>query len=308
MDCAAISAEAQSNASRLDVLVDQIKKKQVQNAVVDAASRISFVFLLARDYRDAGGREASALFARQRHLLTLAEQRCAGNIPMALQKLPPAPDGGAPLGPPPPAPGPATAATAVRALDCSDPDGARFRVTGTACPTPSTQFAGVAAGQVRCPQPGMQFRGSDSKSYLISVQDLGNHTCRYRDSRSGRYSDRILTLDMSEDVEKDNADAIRSIIPLQIGNKTSFHHSGGRWHYELSVEKYEEAATPVGRFPTFVLLYRELGLTSPNAVREHRWWYAPSIGYAVKFEYRAVQGPPPSSAPTNWELVELQAP
>jgi hypothetical protein len=272
--------------------------------VVGAAATMVPLLALGMDFQDAAGKELVALQARQQELASLAEKRCAGNIPIPLQNLATA-AGAAPVSPATPS------APSMRQLECSDPDGARFRVLGSDCPPRSEPQAVASAtagqiGQVRCPAPGVRFVFSNSDAVLISVQDVGNHACRYRSGVTGTSFERILTFNLSSEIVRDNADRIRSIIPLQVGHKTSFHHSGGRLHYELSVESYEEAVTPVGRFPAFVLLYREIGLTSPSTQHERRWWYAPSIGYAVKYEYRAVQGAP-AAGPRNWELVEIQA-
>jgi len=39
---------------------------------------------------------------------------------------------------------------------------------------------------------------------------------------------------------------------------------------------------------------------------QRRYWYAPQVGYAVKFEYQAIRGNPPQNYPKDWMLTGLK--
>jgi hypothetical protein len=71
------------------------------------------------------------------------------------------------------------------------------------------------------------------------------------------------------------------------------------------VEKCERTTVPAGTFDAFVILFVEQ-LFDGNGLWEHRWWYAPEVGYVVNSKYRAIRGTPPRRVPSDWYVVEIK--
>ena len=99
-----------------------------------------------------------------------------------------------------------------------------------------------------------------------------------------------------------------------MGKTISFSDSGasnvggnGAWNYTVSIEKKETVKTPADSLPSFVILQIEQ-THGPGGRWERRWWYAPLVGYVVKFDFKTVHGNPPPNYPKNWELVEIRKP
>ena len=178
--------------------------------------------------------------------------------------------------------------------------------------------AGPAHAQAgaKCPAPGTEFKFSNSEDLMIAEQDLGRYVCRYKNSRTGATIDRILIFNTTSVLFKPNLDKMRSLIPLEVGKKTSFLNSGasvtggdGTWEHTISVESREEVTVPAGRFPCLVILHSDTTTAGSSRGRwERRWCFSPAVGYAVNFEYRTIHGSPPSNYPKNWQLVSVRAP
>lgn len=78
MDCAAITAEVQSNNRRIQELADEQGWKTTQNVVAGVAGLVIPVLWLGMDWQGTAKTEAAALNARQQYLGTLAGQRRCG--------------------------------------------------------------------------------------------------------------------------------------------------------------------------------------------------------------------------------------
>ena len=79
MDCAAIFAESQSNASKIRELGSEEGSKVAQKGV---AGLLIWPLWFAMDFQNAAGKEGAALQSRQQYLATLADQRqCAALQP-----------------------------------------------------------------------------------------------------------------------------------------------------------------------------------------------------------------------------------
>jgi hypothetical protein len=78
MDCAAISAEAQANANKIQALGSEEGGKVAQNVAAGVAGLFIPVLWFAMDFQGAAGKETSALQSRQLYLATMADQRNCG--------------------------------------------------------------------------------------------------------------------------------------------------------------------------------------------------------------------------------------
>lgn len=75
------------------------------------------------------------------------------------------------------------------------------------------------------------------------------------------------------------------LFPLQVGKAVSFTRrwAGQAWHDRIEVLDREAVTVPAGTFDTFVLL-RVSEQADSDWRAEQRTWYAPELGWVVKFE------------------------
>jgi hypothetical protein len=75
------------------------------------------------------------------------------------------------------------------------------------------------------------------------------------------------------------------LFPLQVGKAVTFTRrwGGQAWRDRIEVVGSERVAVPAGTFDTYVLLRRS-ELVDGDWKAEQRVWYAPALGWVVKFE------------------------
>jgi hypothetical protein len=79
--------------------------------------------------------------------------------------------------------------------------------------------------------------------------------------------------------------ALGQLFPLEVGKAVSFTRrwAGAAWRDRIEVLGVERVTVPAGTFDTFVLLRSSEQLGSDWRA-EQRTWYAPELGWVVKFE------------------------
>lgn len=102
-----------------------------------------------------------------------------------------------------------------------------------------------------------------------------------------------------------------SIWPLEIGKSVSFKMTGtgangsaGEWQETITVIRQEELTTEAGQFRTMVVETREQSLTGPFQAVSTRW-YAPDVGFVVKYRRVIEQGAGNESA---WTASKIMTP
>jgi hypothetical protein len=78
---------------------------------------------------------------------------------------------------------------------------------------------------------------------------------------------------------------LAQLFPLQVGKAVSFTRrwAGQAWRDRIEVVATERVTVPAGTFDTFVLL-RVSEQVNNDWRAEQRTWYAPELGWVVKFE------------------------
>jgi hypothetical protein len=88
-DCTALQAELNANTTRIASLSKESSNTTSGNVALGVAGALLFwPALFAMDFKDAAGKDAAALQARQNYLATLATQRCGYQVQVP---QPPAP-------------------------------------------------------------------------------------------------------------------------------------------------------------------------------------------------------------------------
>jgi hypothetical protein len=75
-DCTMIRAEIDANNAKATQLASEQGGKVAQNVAAGVAGLVIRPIWFGMDFKDAAGKEAAALQARQQYLTTLAAQRC----------------------------------------------------------------------------------------------------------------------------------------------------------------------------------------------------------------------------------------
>ncbi len=76
-DCTMLRAEIQANNEKTTQLANEQGWKVAQNVGAGVVGLVIWPVWFGMDFKDAAGKDAAALQARQQYLTTLAEQRCA---------------------------------------------------------------------------------------------------------------------------------------------------------------------------------------------------------------------------------------
>jgi hypothetical protein len=75
--CTQIRAEIEANNQKAKQLADEQGMKVAQNVGAGVVGLVDWPVRFGMDFKDAAGKEAAALQARQQYLTTLATERCA---------------------------------------------------------------------------------------------------------------------------------------------------------------------------------------------------------------------------------------
>ena len=76
-DCTMIRAEIEANNAKASQLANEQGGKVAQNVAAGVVGLVIWPVWFGMDFKDAAGKEAAALQARQLYLTTLATERCA---------------------------------------------------------------------------------------------------------------------------------------------------------------------------------------------------------------------------------------
>jgi hypothetical protein len=139
-----------------------------------------------------------------------------------------------------------------------------------------------------CPRPGTVVETSIG-GYLRFTYGDGPR-CWYR-TRSGALDARYAAF-LSGDsswLEKGGS-RLRDLFPLEIGKEVWFIVDGvtssgyaTSWDETYTVVGRERIRVPAGTFDTYVIRWMEWGRLTNDWEATHTFWYAPAVGYFVKF-------------------------
>jgi hypothetical protein len=73
-----------------------------------------------------------------------------------------------------------------------------------------------------------------------------------------------------------------------------------------SVTIVPSAPAPATIVPGAMVVGLSIAAVDKRAQMRGRWWYSPTLRYAVQFEFVTLRGLPPKPYPANWQLVEVK--
>jgi hypothetical protein len=115
-----------------------------------------------------------------------------------------------------------------------------------------------------------------------------------------------LVMQEPENTSSYSRSEVESLWPLQVGKHSStdmITQQGGR-NLRWDVVRTETVTVPAGTFPTYVVEKRERS-SDESYLANERWWYAPQLGFPVKYEQELVRG---IERYAPWELVSIRYP
>jgi hypothetical protein len=102
---------------------------------------------------------------------------------------------------------------------------------------------------------------------------------------------------------------LRRLFPMEVGKQAWFvvegvtaDGYGGSWDETYTVVGRERIKVPAGTFDTFVVEWQELGRRGSLWEATHKFWYAPAVGYIVKFR------PAWHTSMKSWEATRVTLP
>jgi hypothetical protein len=176
---------------------------------------------------------------------------------------------------------------------------------------PELAAAGVGPrrSDLPCPAPGTIVETSIGGWFQFTRAD--GPRCWFR-TGSGTEESRYAALLGGNSTWLDKGGTkLADLWPLQVGKRTWFIvegvSSGGfptSWYETYTVRKRERVTVPAGTFDAYVIEWDEQGREGNGFQATSRYWYAPNVGYFVKFEAARMAG----SDLKDWEATRVQLP
>jgi hypothetical protein len=171
--------------------------------------------------------------------------------------------------------------TRASAVVCQDAQG-EWALTGA-----SPWLTANTASSI-CPRPGTVVETSLGGSLRFTYGDGAR--CWYR-TRSGALDARYAAFLGGDSAWLEQGGSrLRELFPLEIGKQVWFTVQGvtaggypTSWDETYTVVGRERVRVPAGTFDAYVIRWREWGRLTNDWEATHRFWYAPEVGYFVKF-------------------------
>jgi len=160
-----------------------------------------------------------------------------------------------------------------------------------------------------CPQPGTTVETSAGGYFLFTRGDGAR--CWYR-MRDGSANSRYAHLLGGDSAWLAIGGAkLKDLWPLEIGKTVWFVSNGissngypSTWYETYRVVGRERVAVPAGTFDTYVIEWEEQGREGSSYRAANRFWFAPEVGYFVKFRAASV----PYNTLEDWDATRVVVP
>lgn len=164
------------------------------------------------------------------------------------------------------------------------------------------------------PEQGVAFNPPPAKSVIetsagrITVDSVNGYDVRVQ-KRDGGFETHhaLLVKEEGGDVSYSRR-AVEGFWPLRVGKSETINYStsGGAREMNWKVLRTETVTVPAGTFYTYVIQHLDRAMDGHYEAVETSW-YAPELGYFVRFQQNLVNGTQ-SQAKPNWELVSFKLP
>jgi hypothetical protein len=176
--------------------------------------------------------------------------------------------------------------TRAAAQVCQRPDG-EWRLEA-ALPGAASMAPAPTTSEI-CPKPGTIVETSLGGFFRFTSGD--GLRCWYR-TADGELSSRYAHFLSGESAwVAQGVDILGKLWPLQPGKDVWFTIEGvtdagypTSWDQGFTVVRRERITVPAGSFDTYVIRWQELGRLNNDWEATHTFWFAPEVGYFVKFK------------------------
>jgi hypothetical protein len=172
--------------------------------------------------------------------------------------------------------------------------------------TPDVTAQEVTRRNFACPKPGTVIETSVGGRLDFVIQD--GFRCWYRTGQGANASRFAMLLDGESNWLRQGGQALAMLWPLKPGNQQWFSVTGAdregfpaSWYETYTVVGREAVRVPAGTFDAFVIRWEEQARGEGNYYAASRFWFAPEVGYFVKFEAARSPGSPGA----DWEATRI---
>lgn len=174
----------------------------------------------------------------------------------------------------------------------------------------SSQRVVDVAPQFQCPRPGTQLTTSIGGEFIFTSGE--GYICRYQMMTGYSGARYAMLVESDSSWMTQGAEKLRGLWPLAVGKKVWFESRGvssdgfpGSWYETYTVTGRRTVTVPAGTFDTYVIEWEEQGREGNSYRSRNTYYFAPAVGYFVKFE----PGGTPGNKMTPWvaERVEIPA-
>jgi hypothetical protein len=169
------------------------------------------------------------------------------------------------------------------------------------------QRASIAPVTSICPPPGTVVETSLGGYFRFTYGD--GPRCWYRTRNGGIEARYGAFLGGDSTWLEQGGLNLRHLFPLEVGKQVSFivegvtaDGYGASWDETYTVVGREQVKVKAGTFDTFVIEWEELGRRGSLWEATHKFWYAPAVGYIVKFR------PAWHTRMKSWEATRVTLP
>jgi hypothetical protein len=192
--------------------------------------------------------------------------------------------------------------TSASASVCQRRNG-QWAVSSTEPPTTVAQSNGY------CPEPGTVVETSVGGWFQFTRGE--GPLCWYRTQAGAEDARYAMLLDGDSFWLRQGATRLKDLWPLEPGKRTWFTVTGvtssgspSSWYETYTVTGQEQVTVPAGTFDTYVIEWEEQGREGSSYRAVNRFWFAPEIGYFVKFQ----ADPTPYAQLRDWQATRVFVP
>ena len=162
--------------------------------------------------------------------------------------------------------------------------------------------------QFKCPQPGTVITFSDKSVVTFTRSD--GLSCFYKVADGPERGWFASAYSATNLFAVANRETISRLWPAKIGDRVSFHTLNGTtgWNNEIIIREKTKLTIAAGTFDVLVIDVIEEGNRGNIHKSVRRFYYAPDLGFHVKFEPILERGQWGSGTPTPLEAVKVTLP
>lgn len=156
-----------------------------------------------------------------------------------------------------------------------------------------------------CPAPGTKLTTSNGNT--LTFRERAGLVCNF-ETAAGKsaYLAGVLTTNSTTAVT--NSRHYDELWPAVKGKKIVFQSgTTAAWERSYTVTAIEKIKVPAGEFEVVKIVGTQDGVRDNHHSSRSTFWWAPSVGYLVKYEYELLRGNN-SNPPRNWEATAIVRP